>query len=141
VLVSSSLSSTISLPITTVGAVIYFVVAAVSNRPPPVRLQVGKAAEMYLRQNALTLQENLATGSGVMIQNFASALEMKKDHVARFGKLMQSHRAEFTPLLDEKKLDPERAMQFLRLMASTIEQDEVLLPGYQAFLKHHASQG
>ena len=135
---SSTLVLTIALPITTVGAVIYFVVSAVTPRPA-VQQQTGKAAEMYLRQNALALQQNLATGSGAMIQDLASAMEIKREHLGQFGKLMQAHRGELAPLLDTGKLNPDRAVQFLKLMAGAVEHDAVLAPDYQGFLKHHAA--
>lgn len=137
---SSSVVLTIVLPITTVGAVIYFVVSAVSNanRPPQ---QTEKAAELYLRQNSVALQQSLASGSGPMFDDLAAAMEIKRDHAARFGKLMQAHRSELAPLLETSKLNPQRAVQFIKIMAGAVEHDSVLAPDYQAFLAHHATQG
>lgn len=135
---SAALVATIALPVTTVGALIYIVIAAVNaSHPAP----SGRAAALYLKQNQLELAQDLAAGSGPVLSDLAAAMELESEHVDHFAKLMQQNRKQLAPLIEPTNLSPATAVQFIETMTDLVRHDAVLAPDFQAYLAHHQVQG
>ena len=117
------LSSTTTLGTTgTTAGVVYLVVKVVQNdRDSKAAAEGGKAAELYLRQNALQLAQDLATGSGPVVDELAAALRLSADSRDGFAELLRENRKELLALADPRRLDTSRAVQFVERMVGMMQ--------------------
>jgi hypothetical protein len=71
-----------------------------------------KNASLYLRENAANIQESLATGEGVFVDDMIVAFQVDaKDH-GRFAAELTAHYAELSALAATETLTDERAAIF-----------------------------
>jgi len=128
----SSLSSTVTLPTTSVGVGIYFTVNAASKGAAG-DVQVAEAADAFLRQNGLQLIEDLAVGTGPALTDLASAAFVSRDDLQLFGATLRRHRLELLEKASLAKLTPTRALDFMRRVGALVLADPRLARSYAAF--------
>jgi hypothetical protein len=125
-----------SLLATTVGGIglsIYGTVHAVDGG----RAQRARTAMLYLRANQHQLRQDLAFGAGPVIDDLASVAAIRREHLGRFGALLQQNRQELLGLAEAARLTPERALRTLERIGELIVADPVLQADYQAWRARH----
>ena len=96
-----------------------------------------KLAEIFIRDNSLNIDQDLALGEGKIINELAAAFEIKSDMRLQFGQLLKNNRAALLSFATLKNLTPRRAGEFMRTVAAKTEQDSTFKPFMQDFRKKH----
>lgn len=133
---TSLLSSTIGVPLTGLGVTIYAIVTTAQKNT-----NQNAAAEVYLRQNATQLAQDLTAGEGPTLLDLASAAEIRQADYPLFAAKVRAARAELLALADVSKLDAERAAAFMARVGDIVKGDETLVANYRAFLVRHGLEG
>lgn len=134
---SSLLSTTIAVPLTGLGVVIYAVVTTAQGN----NSNNAAAAEVYLRQNATQLAQDLTSGEGPTLLDLASAAEIRQADYAVFAAKVRAERTALLELADVSKLTAERAATFMTRIGDIVKGDETLAVSYHAFLERHGLKG
>jgi hypothetical protein len=115
------LTSTTSTIATSVGATVLVVVLVMrsGNKGD----DAGRAAELYLRQNAVQLAQDLAVGKGPTVTELASAFQLSREDAVRFAELLRRDRKALLELADVERLDPERALAFGKRLNDLLSTD------------------
>lgn len=132
---SSLLSSTIGVPLTGLGVAIYGIVTTARGGSG------GDVAEVYLRQNAAQLAQDLTAGDGRTLLDLASAAEIRAEDYAVFASQLRAHRAELLALADASQLTRERAVSFMARVGELVKSHQTLAANYQSFLARHGLKG
>ncbi len=111
---------------TTAGVVVLVIVLAGGDEEKEAPKEATKAAELYLRQNALQLAQDLNTGHGPFVEELATGLKIKSENREAFRKALRGHRAELLALADADQLSPDRAVQFARALVTALRSDVAL---------------
>ena len=78
----------------------------------------NKSASRYLRENAANIQESLASGEGVFVDDMMVTFQVNAKHRARFSTALTAHYAELSELANIDKLTDERATEFFNKIGS-----------------------
>ena len=92
-----------------------------------------KLAEIFIRDNSLNIDQDLALGEGKIINELAAAFEIKSDMRLQFGQLLKNNRAALLSFATLKNLTPRRAGEFMRTVATTAEIDANIGPAILEF--------
>lgn len=133
---SAVLSTTIAVPLTGLGVTIYAIVTTTKGAGNAVA-----AGEIYLRQNATQLAQDLTSGEGPTLLDLASAAEIRRADYALFVAKIRAERVELLELADVSKLNAERAAAFMNRIGDIVKGDETLVASYHAFLERHGLKG
>ncbi len=107
--------------------------------PPEVQ---ARQAQAWLNANLKQLKQDLALGAGPTVRDLASAAEIRPEHLGRFGKLLQTHRAEvLAPATAGARVSLEQATQVLMKIGELTRNDEVLQEDAAAFRLRHPEPG
>jgi Cys-rich repeat protein len=79
------------------------------SAPPPPSSLLQRATELYVRENAAQLRQDLALGEGPVIATLA---RWRRVSAKELGKLMRAHRESLTPMLGDRS-DTKWAARFL----------------------------
>lgn len=111
------------------------------KEPTPPEVQ-ARQAQAWLNANLKQLKQDLALGAGPTVRDLASAAEIRAEHLARFGKLLQTHRAEILgPATEGTRVTLEQATQALMKIGELTRADDVLQEDAAAFLLRHPELG
>lgn len=136
--VSTTTVLTTVIAVLAVGGIVWGIISTVQNsRRNEVNAQ--RAAELFLRENSLQLAQDMAAGSGPVLTDMASGMEVSKGHLAVFNRVMREHRRYLMSLADKSKLTPVRAAAFFREMAALIQGNPELAPDFGRFIAHQDS--
>ncbi len=114
-----STTTTVGTTATTAG-IVYLIVTLASPKTPAAQ-SAAKAAEYYLRQNSLQLAQDLASGKGAVLEEIATAIHISAENEPAFSELMRKNRAELLALADPAKLNPSRAVLFVKRMKDLMD--------------------
>ena len=96
-----------------------------------------KLAEIFIRDNSLHIDQDLALGEGKTINELAAAFEIKSDMRLQFGQLLKINRAALLSIATLKNLTPRRAGEFMRFVADKSENDSTFKPFMLEFRKKY----
>ena len=137
---TSSTTTWIVVPlITTAGviALIYFLVIKKDDKPaastsssppanPPPPPPAAPGAMLYLRDLGPEVAQNLATGQGQVVTDFADALSIPVSHRPAFSRALRAHRERLLDLSNPDRLTEERSVAFLSELVSAMRDDQAL---------------
>ena len=96
-----------------------------------------KLAEIFIRDNSINIDQNISSGEGKIVNELASALEIKPELRLHFGSLLKKQRVDLMSLANIKNLTPKRAGEFIRFVAQLSENDPELKTSILEFKKKH----
>lgn len=97
------------------------------------RSERARNAMIYLKANQHQLRQDLALGAGPVLDDLASAAEIRREHRAHFSRLLQRNRIELLELAHAEGLTPERALRALERVGELVIADPVLHADYQSW--------
>lgn len=129
--------TTTTTSIGTTAGVVALIIYSVSKKPerPADTQRAAQAAELYLRQNALQLAQDLAVGDGPVMDELFVALQLSEENRPAFDRLLRQDRKELLAMADLRTLDEGRALRFVDHLAQLMKSD----PGLRADLERLAS--
>lgn len=101
----------------------------------------AKQAQAWVNANLKQLKQDLALGAGPTVRDLASAAEIRPEHLARFAKLLQEHRADVLAPAAAGRVSLEQAAQLLQTIGTLTRNDEVLQQDAADFLVRHPELG
>ena len=111
------------------------------KEPTPPEAQ-ARQAQAWLNANLKQLKQDLALGAGPTVRDLASAAEIRPEHLGRFGKLLQTHRADILgPATEGTRVTLDQATRMLMTIGELTRNDEVLQEDAAAFLSRHPELG
>ncbi len=113
-------TTTAATTATTAGVAYLIYTLATANNAPKAQI-AAKAAEYYLRQNSLQLAQDLSFGKGAVLEEISSAVHVSKENEPAFLELMRKNRSELLALADPAKLNPDRAVLFVKRMKDLMD--------------------
>jgi hypothetical protein len=135
----STTTTAIVIPlITTAGviALIYFLVIKKDDKPttstssppgnPPPPPPAAPGAMLYLRDLGPEVAQNLATGQGQVVTDFADALSIPVAHRPAFSRALRAHRERLLDLSNPDRLTEERSVAFLGELVAALRDDRTL---------------
>ena len=123
-----------------IGLTIFFVKRAHRNSAPPPEEQ-AKEAQAWLNANLKQLKQDLALGAGPTVKDLASAAEIRTDHLSRFGRMLQEHRAELLEPTRSGRVSLEQAARVMGRIGELTSSDEVLKDDAESWLARHPESG
>ncbi|WNG55023.1 hypothetical protein F0U59_09730 [Archangium gephyra] len=115
------------------GLAFWMIMKAPSAGPPP-PVNVGEAAQAYLRARTHQLREDLALGAGPSIEDLAAMARIRRENLRIFGRVLREHRRELLALAESSALTPEHALEWLARVGQLARTEQRLEEDRLAFL-------
>lgn len=96
------------------------------------RQDAARLANAYLHELGPSLTEALAVGQGAVVDDWARALKLPREHAPRLGAALKQHHAELLTLSRLDGLTDARAEAFFLRLAEVINEDPVLKQDLQS---------
>ncbi len=93
---------------------------------PPGATRAARIAYEYLRLRLHQLREDVARGAGPMVDGLAGVVNVRREHVPHFGRVLRSHQGELLALADSRTLTPPRALELMRRVGALVLEDPLL---------------
>lgn len=128
-------SSTVTTVVTTAGVVV-LIVFLVRKKPAEegtTKEEATKAAQLFLQQNKLQLAQDLNSGRGPLIDELGTALNLRADNKARFGKVLRTNRAGLLQIAQKKDVSLADARSFTHKLVEIMDSDPALSADLHAY--------
>ncbi len=92
---------------------------------------LGRAARLsheYLRMRLPRFREDVTRGAGRTVEELASVVNVRREHVPLFGALLRAHRHELLALARARTLTAPRALRLMRRVGELVLEDPLLRP-------------
>jgi glutathione S-transferase len=122
------------------GLTIYFIKRKVSPEQTVPEIE-AKEAQAWLNANLKQLKQDLALGAGPTVRDLASAAQIRTDHLGRFGRMLQTHRAELLEPTASGRVSLEQAAQVMGRIGELTLADDVLKEDAAEFIARHPERG
>ena len=123
-----------------IGLAIYFFKRSRRDTAPPREVE-AKEAQAWLNANLLQLKQDLALGAGPTVMDLASAAQIRTEHLSRFGRMLQEHRAELLQPTRSGRVSLDEAAQVMERIGELTQADEVLKQDAAGWLERHQGPG
>ena len=82
----------------------------------------GKVAEIYLRNHAIALRQDLCLGRGPLLGELLAALPLTPAQRGPYAKAVRTQRRALLKLADPARLNPDRALAFFAILRGLLPQ-------------------